>query len=619
MATPTLDVICIGRSSVDLYGEQIGGRLEDMATFSKAVGGCPANIAIGTARLGLRSGLVTRVGDEAMGRFIVEQMRREGVVTDGIRTDPDRLTALVLLGVADTRNFPLIFVRENCADAALDESDIDPAFVASAAAVLVTGTHFARVNTAAAQMAAVRIARANGRKVVLDIDYRPNLWGLAGHGAGDSRYIRSDTVTARLQAVLPHCDLIVGTEEELHVAGGSEDTVEALRKVRTLAPAALIVCKRGPMGCVAFPEAIPDDLDRGVRGPGYPVEVFNVLGAGDAFMSGFLRGWLRGEPLETCCAYANACGAFAVSRLLCSPESPTFAELRHFLDHGSPHRALRHDTGLNHIHHATTRRPAPPTLRILSIDHGTHDLGPVALRLGADPARIAGFKTLAVEACLAAAGGRAGYGMFLEGHAGRQALFAAAGAGLWVARQFPHGEPDAFADNPREWPVDQVVKLIANARPDARTPLDRRLPEIRQAMAVARAGRREVLIEALAAEGASPAVLVETFYAEGLRPDYWLVEAQETAAAWSDLAALMRRHDPLCRGMIAIARSAASGPAVALAAGSEGVIGFVGGRAVFGEAMEGWLAGQLDDRAATAAMAERFAALAAAFDEGRGA
>ena len=90
------------------------------------------------------------------------------------------------------------------------------------------------------------------------------------------------------------------------------------------------------MGCVGLPGAIPDSLEDGVKGPGFPVEVYNVLGAGDAFISGFLRGWLRDEPLETCCAYANASGAFAVSRLLCSPEIPTWPELQLFLKQRQP-------------------------------------------------------------------------------------------------------------------------------------------------------------------------------------------------------------------------------------------------------------------------------------------
>ena len=298
---PRLDVITIGRSSVDLYGAQVGGRLEDMASFSKAVGGCPTNIAIGTARLGLKSGLITRVGDEHMGRFIREQCAREGVDVEGVRTDPVRLTALVLLGIRDEKTFPLIFYRENCADSALDAGDIDPHYIESAKAVLVSGTHFARANTAAAQRKAMRIARAAGRKVVFDIDYRPNLWGLAGHGAGEERYIKSGEVTKSLSDILPQCDLIVGTEEEMMIAGGADDPLAALKAVRATSQATLVL-KRGPMGCVVFPDAIPDSLEQGVKGPGFPVEVYNVLGAGDAFMSGFLRGWLRNEPLETCCA-----------------------------------------------------------------------------------------------------------------------------------------------------------------------------------------------------------------------------------------------------------------------------------------------------------------------------
>src|ERR1700753_521139 len=98
-AEQMLDVITIGRSSVDLYGQQIGSRLEDISSFAKSVGGCPANISVGSARLGLKSALITRVGNEQMGRFIKEQLAREGVETKGIATDPNRLTALVLLAV----------------------------------------------------------------------------------------------------------------------------------------------------------------------------------------------------------------------------------------------------------------------------------------------------------------------------------------------------------------------------------------------------------------------------------------------------------------------------------------------------------------------------------------
>src|SRR5689334_23106325 len=153
----TLDLITIGRVSVDLYGKQIGSRLEDIASFAKSVGGCPTNIAIGAARLGLRSAVITGVGDEQMGRFVREQLARDGVVSTGVKVDKQRLTALVLLSVENDKTFPLIFYRENCADLALSEADIDPAFIASARAVLVTGTHFSKPSIEAAQRKAMRL------------------------------------------------------------------------------------------------------------------------------------------------------------------------------------------------------------------------------------------------------------------------------------------------------------------------------------------------------------------------------------------------------------------------------------------------------------------------------
>ncbi len=182
--TNSLDVITIGRAGVDLYGAQVGGRLEDMGSFEKYIGGSPANIACGTARLGLRSALITRVGDEHMGRFIREEVARHGVETRGVATDPERLTALVILGIRDEERFPLIFYRENCADMALCEEDIDEELIASSRCVLVTGTHLSHSRTEAAVLKSLNLARKHRAKTALDIDYRPNLWGVAGHNDG---------------------------------------------------------------------------------------------------------------------------------------------------------------------------------------------------------------------------------------------------------------------------------------------------------------------------------------------------------------------------------------------------------------------------------------------------
>ena len=210
---------------------------------------------------------------------------------------------------------------------ALSEADIDPALIADTRAVVATGTHLSHPRTEAAVLKALRLARATGARTALDIDYRPNLWGLAGHGLGEERYIESAAVTAKLQSTLHLFDLIVGTEEEFHIAGGTTDTLAALRAVRAVSPATL-VCKRGAQGAAAFTGPIPASLDDGEKGPGFPIEVFNVLGAGDGFMSGLLKGWLTGQDWPTALKYANACGAFAVSRHGCTPAYPSWEELQ---------------------------------------------------------------------------------------------------------------------------------------------------------------------------------------------------------------------------------------------------------------------------------------------------
>jgi 5-dehydro-2-deoxygluconokinase len=211
MAQRPLDLICLGRAAVDLYAEQLGARLEDVSSFAKYIGGCAANIAVGTARQGLKSSMLVRVGDDHMGRFVRETLAREGVETSHVSTDPARLTALVLLGIKDRDTFPLIFYRENCADMNLQDSDFDFGYIGSAKALLVTGTHFSTENINQVSHHAIALAKKAGTKVILDIDYRPVLWGLTSRGMGEIRYIASEGVSQHLQKIVPHCDLIVGT------------------------------------------------------------------------------------------------------------------------------------------------------------------------------------------------------------------------------------------------------------------------------------------------------------------------------------------------------------------------------------------------------------------------
>ena len=617
-----LDVITIGRASVDLYGQQIGTRLEDVGSFAKSVGGCPTNIAVGTARLGLKSALITRVGNEQMGRFIREQLVREGVETRGIATDPDRLTALVLLSVEAEGVSPMIFYRTDCADMALDESDIDEALIASARAIVVTGTHFSRANSEAAQKKAIRIAKTNGARVAFDIDYRPNLWGLAGHDAGFSRYVASDVVSRTYQSILGDCDLIVGTEEEVLIASGEADLLSALRRIRGLS-AGTIVLKRGPMGCIVYDGDIPDDLEQGIVGKGFPIEVYNVLGAGDAFMSGWLRGWLRDAPHGTSATWANACGAFAVSRLLCAPEYPSWEELNYFLDHGSDERALRKDAELNHLHWATNRRRDIPTLRALAIDHRSQleDLA------NGDPqllARIPAFKALAAQAAMRVADGRPGFGMLLDDKYGRDALFAVGNQpDFWIGKpvELPGSRPLQFEFSQDigsrlvDWPVDHCIKVLCFYHPYDSAELKRvQIDKLRTAYEAARKIGRELLIEIIAGKhGAlsddTTSNVLSEIYAAGIRPDWWKLESQPSAAAWARIDSVITTRDPHCRGVVLLgldAKMTELKAGFALAKTAATVKGFAVGRSIFGHAAQAWLNGQMTDEDALAEMAGRF-------------
>jgi 5-dehydro-2-deoxygluconokinase len=625
-----LDVVTIGRSSVDLYGAQIGGRLEDMGSFEKYIGGSPTNIACGTARLGLKSAVITRVGDEHMGRFIVEQLAREGVETRGVKVDPERLTALVILGIRDREQFPLIFYRENCADMALCEDDIDADFIRSARSVVATGTHLSHPRTEAAVLKALRIAREAGIRTALDIDYRPNLWGVAGHGEGESRFVASEKVTTKLQSTLHLFDLIVGTEEEFHIAGGSTDTVTALKAVRAVSNATLVT-KRGALGAVAFGGPISDNLDDGEIGPGFPIEVFNVLGAGDGFMSGLLKGWLDNENWPTALKYANACGAFAVSRHGCTPAYPSWEELQFFFGRGVVRKDLRNDSELEQVHWATNRHGEWSKMRVFAFDHRAQ----LEEMKGASPDRIGAFKQLCLAAALKVHDGRPGYGILCDGRLGADALSAAEGQGLWIGRpvEWPGSRPLSLEPalghdygGLAEWPRDQVVKVLCFCHPDD----DDEMWSAQQAVVqrlfhAARRNRLEFLLEIIPSKVGpvhddTTARIIQRFYDLGVYPDWWKLEPFKTEAAWRNAVEAIERNDPRTRGIVVLGLDAPENELAAsfmLAAKFPLVKGFAVGRTIFADAARAWLRGETNDAEAVAEMAQRFARLCRIWDKAR--
>ncbi|WP_454690054.1 bifunctional 5-dehydro-2-deoxygluconokinase/5-dehydro-2-deoxyphosphogluconate aldolase [Achromobacter aloeverae] len=612
-----IDVACLGRLGVDLYADQFGCSLEDATRFSKYLGGSSANIAFGAARLGLAAAMISRVGDEQNGRFLLNTLAREGCDVSQVQIDKQRLTAMVLLGIKDQHTFPLLFVRENCADMAIDAEAISESFIARCRSLLITGTHLSTPTVLAASRRALDIAGRHGVVRVLDIDYRPVLWGLTGRGDGETRYVENQGVSRHLQDQLGQFELIIGTEEEWIIAGGVKaDLMASLRRARECTRAVFVV-KRGALGCSIVPGEVPAAIDDALTVLGERIEVLNVLGAGDAFASGLLFGLLRGKDWRESAGIANACGAIVVSRHGCAPAMPTPAELAHWFS-GHRHPRPDQDPQLAHLHRVSVKRRPWPELCVLAYDHRPQFLA-LAEAAGADPARVRKLKHLLNEVVARIEqdepGCRGKLGVLVDGRPdlGESALHEATGRGWWVGRpvELPGSRPLRFdgthsvASELEHWPLEQVVKCLAFMHPDdpedLRAAQMERLAELWEAT---RASGHELLLEIippadkLARDDAGDAALrvIRDLYAAGLKPEWWKLGAM-SAAKWDELDALVREQDPYCRGAVILGLAQPIEQLLAAFAEARAPIvkGFMVGRSVWAEPSAEWLRGALDD------------------------
>jgi 5-dehydro-2-deoxygluconokinase len=630
-----LDVVCLGRFAVDFYAQQIGARLEDVTSFAKYLGGSSANTAFGCARLGLKAGLISRIGDDGLGHFLVETISTEGCDVSHVSVDPTRLTGAVVLGIKDRDTFPLIFMRENCADMAIAEADVEEAYIASAKALLITGTHLSTEYINRISSLALERARKNDVRTVLDIDYRPVLWGLTKRGDGETRYVRSDNVTAHIQRMLPKFDLVIGTIEEFNIAGGSTDIMVSLAAIRKVTPATLVV-KRGPLGCAVIDGAIPRSLDEAFNGKGVTVEVLNVLGAGDAFSAGFLSGWVRGEDYDACCRYANACGALVVSRHGCAPAMPTRIELDYYIEHA--HKIPRPDqhATLTRLHRVTAPRTPREELFTFAFDHRPQFFE-LARDVGADESRLPKLKRLFVDAVAETERvlGIAGkIGLLCDDRYGQDALNAATGRGWWIGRpvELPGSNPLVF-DRGRSvgttlisWPAEQVVKCLVRYHPD--DALETRLENEAQVQALydaVQASGHELLLEIIPPSGlrrTSDTVYraLKRFYNLGVYPEWWKLESM-AAAEWRAIDGLIAERDPYCRGVVLPGLNAPHDKLVAAfreARDSATCRGFAIGRTIFHEPSRTWLANEIDDATLVERVRASFERLIAAWRDARG-
>ena len=324
------DLLAMGRSSIDLYANEVGAPFTEIKSFAAYVGGSPTNISVCARRLGLRTAQLHAVGEDLVGDFVTNFLNKEGVETRfGVRK-PGRRTSAFLLGIEPPDRFPIVPYRDNCADLELTIDDVLTAPVAESRALLLTGTGLSRQPSRDATLFAAARAHSCGTKVILDLDFRPELWP-------DVR-----TYGVAFRSVIPLVDVIIGTTQEvraavlagrasvtdIHVTDGTTGgpAPEVIEAALAAGPSALII-KRGADSTFAYARG-----GEVVEVPTFKVEVLNALGAGDAFAAGFLYGYLKGWDLYHAARMGNACGAIVVTRHGCANFMPYEEEALAFIE-----------------------------------------------------------------------------------------------------------------------------------------------------------------------------------------------------------------------------------------------------------------------------------------------
>ena len=303
---PELELITIGRVGVDLYPEQIGVPLAKVRTFAKSLGGSPTNVAVAAARLGHRSAVITKVGDDGFGLYVREALAGFGVDARYVGTDPAHQTPVVFCEIFPPDRFPLLFYRSPKApdlDIRAEELDLDA--IARVPILWTCGTALTEEPSRGATLVALRAAHG---RTIHDLDHRPHLW--------------PSTARAREAAIeaIRFAKIVVGNIDEVEMATGLRDPDAAAQALLSMGPELAIV-KQGPRGTLARTKT------ERVEVPAVTIDVVNGLGAGDAFGGALVHGLLSGWPLRRTLEFANAAGAIVASRLACADAMPTVAEV----------------------------------------------------------------------------------------------------------------------------------------------------------------------------------------------------------------------------------------------------------------------------------------------------
>jgi len=332
----TYDSIHMGRSSIDLYANEVGSPFIDIKNFAAYVGGSPTNISVGLRRLGSKTAILTGLGQDPVGDFILDFLRKEDVETQFSPRKEGHRTSAVVLGIEPPNKFPLVYYRDNCADIELTIDDVLATPIAESRVFQFAGTNLYQDPCRSATLFAVELAQKSETEVILDIDFRPDQWH-------DPR-----AFGVVIRSVLPNVDIVLGTDDEINAVMLADpnqmeltdsqvsdtkvhgDVNTAIKSILSLGPKAVLQ-KRGSDG-VRVHLKQEDGLSKQIEALGFPVDIYNILGAGDAFAAGFIYGYINGWGWYKSAQLGNACGAIVVTKHGCANFMPTYNEVMAFVE-----------------------------------------------------------------------------------------------------------------------------------------------------------------------------------------------------------------------------------------------------------------------------------------------
>jgi 5-dehydro-2-deoxygluconokinase len=330
------DTLHMGRATIDFYSNDVGAPFVDISTFAAYVGGSPTNICVGAQRLGLKTAMLAVLGQDPIGDFVLNFLDKEGIDTRFIVRKAGYRTGATVLGIEPPDKFPMVYYRDNPADIQLTIDDVLAAPIQDSRVLQFAGTNLSRDPSRSATLFAAELARRSGTEVVLDLDFRADQWP-------DPR-----AFGVAIRSILPLVDIAMGTEDEINAAMLTDvrhmslshsqvsdarvqgDTPAAVQALLALGPKAFLQ-KRGPAG-VRIHLTSAGGQARRIEAPGFAVDIYNILGAGDAFAAGFLYGYLRGWGWYKAARLGNACGAIVVTQHGCANFMPTFDEVSAFVE-----------------------------------------------------------------------------------------------------------------------------------------------------------------------------------------------------------------------------------------------------------------------------------------------